>query len=100
MADWQIEIGIGETRAVLVEGAQIVETRVELEGVVPAGTVITARLVSGGQAGRNAVARDEVGQEYLLRSQTGNGGAGGEVRRRPLAVALVGHCAVGGGGPG
>ena len=72
MADWQIEIGIGETRAVLVEGAQIVETRVELEGVVPAGTVITARLVNGGQAGRNAVARDEVGQEYLLpQSPTG-----------------------------
>ncbi len=66
MPDWIVEVGIGETRAVLVEGARIVEARIELEGVVPAGTVIMARLVNGGQAGRNAVARDEAGQEYLL----------------------------------
>ena len=66
MAEWLIEDGIGETRAVLVEGGRIVEARVELKGVVPAGTVIAARLVNVGLSGRNAVARDESGQEYLL----------------------------------
>jgi ribonuclease G len=66
LAEWIIEVGIGETRAVLVEGGAIVEALVELEGVVPAGSVIRARLASVGTAARNAVARDESGQEFLL----------------------------------
>ena len=63
---WNIETGIGESRAVLVEGGAIVEALIELDGAVPAGTVIAATLISIGIYGRNAVARDENGQEYLL----------------------------------
>lgn len=66
MAEWLIERGIGETRAVLVEDGAIVEALVELDGVVSAGTVIAAKLRNVGSAGRNAVARDAQGQEYLL----------------------------------
>ena len=66
MAEWIIEAGIGETRAVLVEDGDIVEALVELEGVVPAGSVVRARLASIGMGGRNAVARDESGQEFLM----------------------------------
>jgi hypothetical protein len=57
-----IEQGIGETRAVLVEDNAIVEARILRDGVIPAGTVLTARLIA---SGRNAVARAD-GQEYLL----------------------------------
>jgi hypothetical protein len=60
--EWLIERGIGETRAALVEDGRIVEARILREGVVPAGTVLAARLKSGG---RNAVAIAD-GQEYLL----------------------------------
>ncbi len=63
MPEWVIERGIGETRAALVEGDEIVEARIMLDGVVEAGTLVTARLVS---TGRNAVARAEDGTEYLL----------------------------------
>ena len=66
MAEWLIERGIGETRAALVDGGEIVEARIELDGVARAGTVIAARLASAGQAGRNAIARDDEGTEYLL----------------------------------
>ena len=66
MPDWIVEVGIGEARAVLVEDGDIVEALVELEGVVPAGSVVRARLANVGTAGRNAVARDESGQEFLL----------------------------------
>lgn len=66
MPEWLVERGIGETRAVLIEKGEIVEARIELEGIVPAGTVIAARLVNSGTNGRNAVARDEQVCEYLL----------------------------------
>lgn len=66
MAEWLIERGIGETRAALVEDGAIVEARIELDGVMRAGTVIPARLIDTGRAGRNAVARDDAGIEFLL----------------------------------
>jgi hypothetical protein len=48
----------------LVERGEIVEARVELDGATPAGTIIAARLITGG---RNPVARDvDRGEEYLL----------------------------------
>lgn len=64
MPEWLIERAIGETRAVLVEVGRIVEARIIREGVVPAGTILEARLKS---VGRNAVAVAVAdGQEYLL----------------------------------
>jgi len=66
LAEWVIERGIGETRAALVEGGSIVEARIDLDGVTSAGAVLAARLVEVGQSGRNAIARDAAGIEYLL----------------------------------
>lgn len=65
MPDWLIERGIGETRLARIAQDEIVEARILLEGVVPAGTVIGAQLVDVGRNGRNAVALAK-GQEYLL----------------------------------
>ena len=61
-----IERGIGETRAALIDDGEIVEARIDLDGVTPAGSVIAARLVNNGTNGRNAVAVAEGGTEYLL----------------------------------
>jgi len=66
LPEWLIERGIGETRAVLVEHGEIVESRIELDGVIPAGSVVHARLVNNGTNGRNAIAIAEGGTEYLL----------------------------------
>ena len=65
--DWRIERGIGERRAVRVAGGEIVEARVLLDGVVPAGSVLGARLQ---RAGRPAIA-EAGGDEYVLRDSAG-----------------------------
>ena len=80
MPEWLIERGIGETRAVQVEDGRIVEARVMLEGVVAAGTILEARLKSGG---RNAVAVAK-GQEYLLSK-----GAPGVTEGATLTIAVT-----------
>ena len=46
MPEWVIERGIGETRAALVEDGEIIEARVRRDGIIPAGTVLEARLVA------------------------------------------------------
>ena len=97
MPDWWIERGIGETRFALVEDGAIVEARIDLEGAVPAGTVLEARLK---QIARPAIAVAG-GVEYLLpKGALGvtEGAAlnievtrqaipGGEPWKRPLAKA-------------
>ena len=70
MPEWLVERGIGETRAALVHDGEIVEARIELDGTLPAGSIVAARLIQ--TTARNAVARDESGTEYLLPK----GGAG------------------------
>ena len=66
MPEWLIERGIGEDRAVLIDDGEIVEARVALDGSLPAGSVIAARLVNTGTNGRNAIAVGAGGIEYLL----------------------------------
>lgn len=46
MPEWLIEHGIGETRAALIEDGEIVEARVRRDGVIPAGTILEAKLVA------------------------------------------------------
>ena len=65
LPEWIAERGIGETRLARIEHDAIVEARIELDGVVAAGTKLNATLI---RAGRNGVARDEAGTEYLLPS--------------------------------
>lgn len=46
MPEWLIERGIGEIRAALIEDGEIVEARVRRDGVIPAGTILEAKLVA------------------------------------------------------
>ena len=91
MPDWLIERGIGETRAVRLEGGEIVEARVQLDGAVLAGSVIAACLVDIGKNGRNAVAAADQGGEYLLpqapRGVTQGAVLNIEVTREPIPGA-------------
>ena len=63
---WLIERGIGETRAALIEDGAIVEARIDLDGDIPAGRTVEARLQSVGNNGRNAIAMLADGSEILL----------------------------------
>ena len=62
MPDWLVERGIGETRAVRVKDGEIVDARIELDGIARAGESLSAKLKS---AGKPAVAAAD-GCEYLL----------------------------------
>jgi ribonuclease G len=62
LPEWLVEKGIGETRAALVDDGRILEARIELDGTIPAGTILQARLADN----RNRIARDDSGTEYLL----------------------------------
>ena len=62
MAEWLAEHGIGETRAVRIAGGEIVEARIFLDGVAPAGSIREAVLRS---VGPPAIASDGT-DEYVL----------------------------------
>jgi ribonuclease G len=66
LPEWLVERGIGETRAALVDSGEIIEARIELDHAIPAESILCAKLIGTGAGGRNAVARDEAGTEYLL----------------------------------
>jgi hypothetical protein len=66
LPEWLVEHGFGESRAALVDNGEFVEARIELSGILREGSIIAARLVSSGIDGRNALARDDHGAEYLL----------------------------------
>jgi hypothetical protein len=63
LPEWLVERGIGETRYAMVDGDNIIEARIDPDGMRPSGTKLSATLV---RSGRNGVARDADGTEYLL----------------------------------
>jgi hypothetical protein len=66
LPEWVAERGIGETRAALIDGDRLIAARVLLDGILPAGAVVAARLKSVGTGGRNALAVADDGTEILL----------------------------------
>ena len=87
MPEWVIELGIGETRAALVENGEIIEARVRRDGVIPAGTILEAKLV----AVAPRVAVEAGGETFLLRRGVSGVSEGGtlfiEVTREALGGA-------------
>lgn len=67
MADgWLHEEGIGESRAVLIEGGEIVEAVIELPGPHGPGAIVSANLIKVQQPGRRGLVRLDYGAEALL----------------------------------
>lgn len=67
MSEWLYEAGIGENRAALVEGGEIVEARIEPDDAGPSlGTIAEARLIERPTANRGARIELADGGEALL----------------------------------
>ena len=66
LAEWLIEDGIGETRAILVERGEILEAAIETGGGVRAGAVVAARLAKILVPCRRAVAALQRGGEAIV----------------------------------
>lgn len=66
MADWLIEEGIGEHRAIRVEADAIVAAKVAWPGELAAGAVVAAKLVSRRAGSPRGTARLDDGSELLV----------------------------------
>lgn len=67
MPEWLFEDGIGERRAALVEGSDIVEARVERDGAGPlVGTIIEARIIETVVPRLSALVALDDGREAML----------------------------------
>jgi len=66
LAEWLYEAGIGENRAILVEGGDILGARIELDGGLRAGAVLPARIATILVPGRRAIAALDRGGEALI----------------------------------
>ncbi|MCW3797928.1 ribonuclease [Sphingomonas sp. BN140010] len=90
MPDWVVERGIGETRFALLEADQIIEARILLDGILPAGTIVDARLVSVGTNGRNALAVAPDSTELLLPHRPAGVAEGALLRLEIVREAIPG----------
>ncbi|HEX8263386.1 MAG TPA: ribonuclease [Allosphingosinicella sp.] len=84
MAEWLYEAGIGENRAILVEGGEILEAAIELPGSVRTGAILEARLARIHVPGRRGLAALAGGGEALVEPLPG-----GLTEGQPIRVEIV-----------
>ena len=66
LAEWLVEEGIGEDRAIRLEGDRIAAARVEWPGELAVGQVEDAVLISRAAGSRRGTARFASGEEALV----------------------------------
>ena len=66
MAEWLVEEGIGEHRAIRLDGATIVEARLDWPGALTAGQVEDAALISKSAGSTRGTAKFASGEEALV----------------------------------
>ena len=88
MAEWLYEQGIGENRAILVEGGEIVEAGIELPSATRAGSVLRARLTRLLIPGRRALATLHSGEEALVEPLSAGVTEGAEFNAEILREAI------------
>lgn len=84
MAEWLVEEGIAEHRAILLEGGTILAARIDWPGPLAPGQVIAAKLVSRVAGARRGTALAPSGEELLVDGLPREAGEGA-----PLGVVIT-----------
>lgn len=90
MAEWLVEEGIGEHRAVLLDGDRIRAAQIAYAGLLAAGQVIEAVLTSRASASARGTARAPDGEELLLSQLPRSASEGSMLRIAITRAALHG----------
>ena len=88
MAEWLVEEGIGEDRAIRLDGATIVEARLEWHGALTAGQVEDAALIAKAAGSTRGTAKFASGEEALVDKLPMNASEGSMLRLAVTRSAL------------